>query len=215
MNPYYSIFINIHAKRCTVIGGGKIALRKVKELLEHDAEIVVICPRTCAEMSELAKFGKIQILKRSYQTGDLNGSYLAVAATGDRSLNKRVSKEAKEQKVLLNVVDNPDLSDFIVSSVVHRGDISIAVSTGGKSPALARKIRTGLEIYFSEEYTVLVRLISNVRTEMRKQGIKITGDQWQNAIDLSSMIDLLRKGDESGARDFLLNGLKKQISNGD
>lgn len=209
MNPYYSIFINIQAKRCIVIGGGKIALRKVKELLEHDAEIVVISPRSCLEMTGLAKSGAIQILKRSYKTGDLDGSYLAVAATGDRSLNKRVAKEANDSGVLLNVVDNPDLSDFIVPSVVHRGDISIAVSTGGKSPALARKIRTALEIYFAEEYTLLVRLISSIRTELRKKGIKITGDQWQSAIDLSAMIDLLRKGDETGAKVLLLKGLKK------
>ena len=209
MNPYYSIFINIKGRRCVVIGGGKVALRKVKELLEHDAEIVVVTPRNGVELGELAKRGKIQILKRNYRAGDLGDTYLAIAATGDKSLNKRVAKEAKENHVILNVVDNPELSDFIVPSVVHRGDISIAVSTGGKSPALARKIRIVLEAYFAEEYASLTMLISGVRSELRKQGIKITGDQWQEAIDLSAMINLLRKGDEDGAKTLLLKGLKK------
>ncbi|RPJ62868.1 MAG: bifunctional precorrin-2 dehydrogenase/sirohydrochlorin ferrochelatase [Dehalococcoidia bacterium] len=209
MNPYYSIFINIKGRRCVVIGGGKVALRKVKELLEHNAEIVVVSPRSRVELGELAKRGKIQILKRSYKTGDLENTYLAIAATGDKSINKRAAKEAKEKHVILNVVDNPELSDFIVPSVVHRGDISIAVSTGGKSPALARKIRTGLEEYFAGEYASLARMISDVRTELRKQGIKIAGDQWQEAIDVSTMINLLREGDEAAAKAFLVNGLKK------
>jgi precorrin-2 dehydrogenase/sirohydrochlorin ferrochelatase len=132
-----------------------------------------------------------------------------VVAAGDRSLNTKVVKEAKGKKVLLNIVDDPELSNFIVPSVVHRGDVSIAVSTGGKSPALARKIRAGLESYFAEEYSELALLVNEVRTELKQKGIKLSGDAWQDALDLGTMIDLLRKGNRSRARSLLLNSLKK------
>jgi siroheme synthase-like protein len=209
MNPYYPLFLNVKAMKCIVIGGGLIALRKVKDLLEHCADITVVSPYTCKGIDELSAQGKIRVLKRKYQMGDLEGSYLAVVATGDRSLNKKVVNEAKEKKVLLNIVDDPELSDFIVPSVLHRGDVSIAVSTGGRSPALARKIRAGLEFYFADEYSALALLVNGVRTELKQKGIKLSGDAWQDALDLDTMIDLLRKGDQSRARSLLLNNLKK------
>jgi siroheme synthase-like protein len=209
MNPYYPLFLNVKAMKCIVIGGGLIALRKVKDLLEHYADITVVSPYICKGIDELSAQGKIRVLKRKYQMGDLEGSYLAVVAAGDRSLNKKIVNEAKEKKVLLNIVDDPELSDFIVPSVVHRGDISIAVSTGGKSPALARKIRAGLETYFAEEYSALALLVNEVRIEMKQKGIKLSGDAWQDALDLDTMIDFLRKGERSKARSLLLNSLNK------
>ncbi|MBN1374534.1 MAG: bifunctional precorrin-2 dehydrogenase/sirohydrochlorin ferrochelatase [Dehalococcoidia bacterium] len=197
-------------KRCLVIGGGRIALRKVNELLEHGAEITVISPTFCIGLNELARNDRIHIIKRNYHVGDLEGAYLAVAATGSKLLNNRVAKEAHNNKVLLNVVDDPDLSDFIVPSVLHRGDITIAVSTGGKSPALAKKIRKRLETSFAAEYASLARLIGEVRTELHQRGKKIPVARWQNAIDLDIMIDLLRNGDEAKVRELLINDLKIQ-----
>lgn len=207
MNQYYSIFINIRKRRCVVIGGGQVAFRKVRELLVHDAEIAVIDPRICSGLADLAKKGEIQIIRRNYLAGDMDGAYLAVIATGNKRLNKRAAKEAKFKKVLVNVVDDPELSDFIVPSILHRGDISVAVSTGGKSPALARKIRTGLEKHFADEYAALAELISSIRTELHEQGIRIKGDEWQRAMNLDLLIGFLNKGDEKGARKFLLNKL--------
>ncbi|MGD0855144.1 MAG: bifunctional precorrin-2 dehydrogenase/sirohydrochlorin ferrochelatase [Dehalococcoidia bacterium] len=209
MNPYYPLFLNVQAKKCTVIGGGLIALRKVNSLLEHRADITVISPYICKGIDDLFARGKIQVLKRKYQAGDLECTFLAVAATGDKGLNKKIVKEAKKNQVLLNVVDDPELSDFIVPSVLHRGDISIAVSTGGKSPALARKIRSRLETHIADEYSALVLLVNDVRTELQQKGIKFSGSAWQDALDLDSMVDLLRKGDNSGARSILLSKLKK------
>jgi precorrin-2 dehydrogenase / sirohydrochlorin ferrochelatase len=209
MNPYYPLFLNVNAMKCIVIGGGLVAMRKVQDLLEHCADITVVSPYICKGIDDLFAKGKIQVLKRKYQAGDLEGSYLAVVAAGDRSLNKKVVKEAKEKKVLLNIVDDPALSNFIVPSVVHRGDVSIAVSTGGKSPALARKIRARLESYFVEEYSALALLVNEVRTELKQKGIKLSGDAWQDALDLDTMIDFLKKGERSKARSLLLNSLNK------
>lgn len=182
-------------------------MRKVNELLAHGAEITVISPAFCTELNELAQKNQIQIIKRNYHVGDLDGAYLTVAATGSKLLNKKVAEEAHNSKVLLNVVDNPNLSDFIVPSVVHRGDITIAVSTGGNSPALAKKIRKRLENTFFEEYTALTRLIGEVRLDMHQRRIKITAAKWQNAIDLDVMIALIKNGDEAKAKELLINRL--------
>ncbi len=209
MNPYYALFLNVRARKCTVVGGGLVALRKVKDLLEHSADITVISPYICKGIDDLFAQGKIRVSKRKYQTGDLKGSYVAVVATGDKGLNKKASKEAKEKKVLLNIVDDPEQSDFIVPSVLHRGDVAIAVSTSGKSPALARKIRTRLETDFDDEYSALAVLISEVRTELQKGGIRPSGAVWQDALDLDKLINLLRNGDKPRAKSFLLNRLKK------
>jgi siroheme synthase-like protein len=208
MNPYYPIFLNINGRKCVVIGGGQVALRKVKALLEHGADIWVISPDICPELSDLANSNKLQVSRRDYRTGDLEGSFIALVATSDHDINNKVSEEAKEKKVLVNAVDDPDISDFIVPSNVCRGDVNIAISTGGKSPALARKIRTRLEEDFDDEYASLALLIEEVRTEVKRQGIEVNGDDWQKAIDLDVMIDLLKQGKGEKAKAVLLNNLK-------
>ncbi len=119
-----------------------------------------------------------------------------------------VAKKAKESAVLANVVDDADNSDFIVPSSVRRGDITIAISTAGRSPALARKIRSRLEKEFGDEYAALALLIDEVRTEVKRQHINVNGDDWQEALDLDLMIDLIKKGDGEKARHVLLDNLK-------
>ena len=209
MNPYYPIFLNINGRKCVVVGGGQVALRKVKALLEHGADITVISPDICPELSDLANSHKLQVSRRDYRTGDLEGSFIALVATSDHDINNKVSEEAKEKKVLVNVVDDPDISNFIVPSNVCRGDVNIAISTGGKSPALARKIRTRLEEDFGDEYASLALLIEEVRTEVKRQGIEVNGDDWQKAIDLDVMIDLLKQDKGEKAKAVLLNNLKR------
>ena len=207
---YCPILLNITGKRCVVVGGGQVALRKVRMLLEHGAEVVVISPQLCPELSKLAESGEIRVLARDYLAGDLEEAFIAIAATDSKKTNRAVAREAKKQAVLVNVVDEPEISDFIVPSHLRRGDIAIAISTSGRSPALARKIRTRLEKEFGEEYAALAMLISAVRLEIKKQGIKLNGDAWQKAIDLDLMIDLLKKGDSQKAKDTLLSELKRQ-----
>jgi len=205
---YYPIFLNISGKKCVVIGGGQVALRKVRTLLEHGASVEVISPDFCSELSRLAENGEIRVLQKSYRAGDLQDAVITIAATNDRNTNLEVVKEARRKAVLVNVVDDPECSDFIVPSYMHRGDVTIAVSTGGRSPALARKIRTRLEKDFGDEYASLVLLISEVRTEVKRQGIKVNGDAWQEALDLDLLSDLLRRGDNEKAKTILLSNLK-------
>ena len=206
---YYPIFLNIRGKRCVVVGGGAVALRKVKALLEHEASVEVISPELCPELSQLAKSRAIQVLQRNYNGGDLQGAFIAIAATDDGEINNKVAEEARAKGVLVNVVDDSEHSDFIVPSQLRRGDITIAVSTAGKSPALARKIRTKLEKDFGAEYASLALLVDEVRSELKRQGIKINGYGWQEAIDLDVLIELLRAGQNEKAKATLLANLKR------
>ena len=208
LSPYYPVFLSIRGKKCVVIGGGQVARRKVMILLEHGASVEVVSPDLCSELSQLAESGKIRVLPRSYRAGDLQDAVIAIAATNNSNINLEVVKEARKRRVLVNVVDDAESSDFIAPSYMRRGDITIAVSTGGRSPALARKIRTRLEKDFGDEYALLALLLNEVRAEVKRQGIKVNGDAWQETLDLDLLSDLLRKGNREKARAILLNNLK-------
>jgi precorrin-2 dehydrogenase/sirohydrochlorin ferrochelatase len=205
---YYPMFLNISGKKCVVVGGGQVARRKVRALLEHGASVEVVSPDPCPELIELEKSRSIRILHRQYQPGDLQKALIAIAATDNSDINQQVVKEARGKAVLVNAADDLENSDFIVPSYVRRGDITIAVSTAGRSPALARKIRARLEKELGDEYASLVNLIGEVRAEARRQGIKVSGDDWQEALDLDLMIDLLKRGDVERAKASLLENLK-------
>jgi precorrin-2 dehydrogenase/sirohydrochlorin ferrochelatase len=207
---FYPIFLKIRGKRCVVVGGGQVARRKVRALLEYGANIEVISPDPCPELIELEGRRKIGILKRQYQPGDLNKALIAIAATDSSDLNQQVVKEAQDKAVLVNAADDLENSDFIVPSYLRRGDITIAVSTAGRSPALARKIRARLEKEFGDEYASLVRLIGEVRAEVRRQKVKVSGEDWQEALDLDLILDLLKRGEAEKARALLLDRLMRK-----
>ncbi len=206
---YYPVFLNVKGKKSVVVGGGQVALRKVRVLLEHGANVEVISPGLCPELAELAESEEVRVLNREYQAGDLKNAFVAIAATDNGTINQRVVAEARRRAVLVNVVDDAENSDFIVPSYLRRGEITIAVSTGGKSPALARKIRSKLEKELGDEYSLLARLIGETRAEVRQRKIKIDSDGWQEALDLDLLLDLLRKGEKEKAKATLLSNLKR------
>ncbi len=209
MPGYYPAFFNVRGKSCVVIGGGKVALRKVRTLLAHGANVKVVSPYLCLELSQLADSGRIEVIRQNYQPGDLKGAFLVIAAaTSD--VNKKVTDDARQEKALLNVADNPEQSDFIVPTCLHRGDLTIAVSTAGKSPALARKIRIGLEQHFSEEYAILITLVEEVRSELKERQIKVSGSDWAKALDLDMLFSMLRTGQREKAKAALLEKLAGQ-----
>lgn len=205
---YYPLFLNIRRGKCLVVGGGEVALRKVKTLLEYGAIVEVVGPKLCPELDRLAQYGTISAFKRNYRKGDLNNVIIAIAATDDPKVNKRVAADARQQKILVNIVDEPEQSDFIVPSHFKRGDVIIAVSTSGRSPALACKIRSKIEKDFGAEYADLVSLIGEVRTELKQQKITANADAWQEAINLDSLIKLLQDGKSQNAKDLILVKLK-------
>lgn len=205
---YYPVFLNISDRVCVVIGGGQVALRKVKALIECGAAVKVISPDLCAELNRLTESGQIDTHRRRYRDGDLKDAHIVIVATDDQDTNREAVKEANRRAVLVNVVDNAGNSNFIVPSSMRRGDVTIAVSTAGRSPALARKIRTRLEDYFGDEYASLALLLDDVRQEIKRRGIKVNGEVWQEALNLDSLVALIKNGNTREARDILLRNLK-------
>jgi precorrin-2 dehydrogenase/sirohydrochlorin ferrochelatase len=191
-----------------------VALRKVNALLEHEAIVQVISPKLCPELEDLFAVGRIMAAKRPYADGDLAGAFVAIAATDDFDTNRKVAAEAEKLGVLVNVVDTPNQSNFIVPAHLRRGDLSIAVSTGGASPALARRIREKLEGNFGEEYETLLALAGQVRSDLRQNGAAAAGGDWQKALDIDALLALIREGKSDEARRRMMDSLDRHDSNG-
>ena len=207
-SAHYPAFLNICGKRCVVIGGGVVALRKAEALLGFGANVTVVSPTLRPDLERLAEAGAISLVRRDYKQGDLKDSVVAIAATDAREINQRVADEAREQGVLVNVVDDPEQSDFIIPSFFRRGDLTIAVSTSGMSPALARKVRTRLEPIIGEEFALLLSIVTDVRSALKEQGMSVGADAWQEALDLDLLIGLVRAGQSEEAKALLLGKLE-------
>jgi siroheme synthase-like protein len=205
---YYPIMLKIQGEKCVVVGGGKVALRKVKMLLECGAKVTVISPILHQDLVRLAQGKAIHLIKRDYKPGDLDGAVVVIAGTDAEEVNQSVAHEAKKRGILVNVVDDPGESDFIVPSFLRRGDLTIAISTGGTSPALAKKIRTKLGQDFGKEYGLLLPLMGEVRSTVKEKAIMVREKAWQEALDLDSLIGLIQKGQREKAKSLLLNKLK-------
>ncbi|MFH1382032.1 MAG: bifunctional precorrin-2 dehydrogenase/sirohydrochlorin ferrochelatase [Chloroflexota bacterium] len=204
---YYPVFMNLTGRKCAVAGGGKVAWRKVKSLLDASASVTVISPALCPELEQLAEKNTIHILRKTYVPADLEGAVLVIAATDEPDTNRKVAEEARRRGIPVNVVDNAEQSDFIAPSYLRRGDLTIAVSTAGDSPALSRKIRTQLEQTFGTEYISLVALVGEVRNELKQRGITPSSDKWQEALDLNRLITLVQAGQIEEAKATLLKRL--------
>jgi siroheme synthase-like protein len=205
---YYPIFLNLEGKKCVVVGGGEVALRKVRALLDSGAKVVVVSPTLNSGLAQLAEVGTISLISREYEPKDLKDAVIVVAATDIAEVNQKIAKKARKHGFLVNVADRPEASDFIMPSLVRRGDLILAVSTSGASPALAKKIRMRLEQTFGEEYSPLLSLIKEVRQELKEQQLRVNTEDWQNALDLDLLTHLIQAGEREKAKAALLEKLK-------
>ena len=196
MSRLYPLFVDLSGRKVVVVGGGRVAQRKVESLLACDATVVVISPETTAKLAELAEQGKIKIETRAYRPGDLAGASLVISACGDTAVNQQVHSQAEQSDILCNVVDQPHLCTFHVPSVVNRGHLQIAISTAGASPALAGRIRRELQAQYGSCYETLLAAMSDLRQHVKK---KYPADQQKRAVIFeeflnSQAIDLLGDG---------------------
>jgi precorrin-2 dehydrogenase/sirohydrochlorin ferrochelatase len=163
---YYPAYLDLSGHPCVVIGGGEVAARKVATLLEAGARVTVVSPALTAALAALADTHEIVHHPRPYRHGDLTGAWLAYAATGDDAVHAEIAAEAAEARVFLNVVDRPRLCSFIVPAIVTRGPVSIAVSTGGRSPALAKRLGAELAATVGPEWGLAAELLGTLRTRL-------------------------------------------------
>ena len=214
MPLYYPVFLDLRGRRVVVIGGGAMGEEKVTRLMPYGADVVVVSPDVTDEVSELADDGKIEWVRRPYRPGDLEGAFIAIVAdTSDDAVNQVVSEEARERNVPLNVADVTDLCTWITPSVARRGEVIVATSTGGASPALARRFR---EILNGEcrlesrhelmDFADLAPLLSDARKQLLDKGIRLNLDHWQACLT-DELIDLVQAGQIEQAKQVLMDSL--------
>lgn len=197
---YYPAFLDVRSRPCLVIGGGSVGERKALSLLEAGADVTLVSPALTPKLAELAAAGKIRHLKKSFEEQDLVGAFVVIAATNAPEVNSMAARLCRRKDILVNVASPPEESSFLVPSTVERGDLLIAISTAGASPALSKKIRQEIEDRYGEQYEVLLRKLSLVRSRLMAE-VADEGERRRilTAIIESPVLDLLRQGKASDA----------------
>jgi precorrin-2 dehydrogenase / sirohydrochlorin ferrochelatase len=206
MAEYYPVYLNLAGKRCVILGGGTVAQGKIAALRQAGAHITVISPDVTSGIQRAAQRGDVEWIARKYESGDLEGAFIAVAATNVWHVNREIYEEAERRGVLLNVVDDPDLCTFIAPSIVKRDPITLAISTGGASPALARKLREALAQDPNLEWADLAEVLARARKVVKEQRIVIDPDRWQCCIN-GELLRMAQSGRENEALERLLSHL--------
>ena len=181
---YFPININLKNKNCLIVGGGEIAFRKAKTLLSCEAKVKLVSPRISPGIKQLKKNDRFQYHKRRYLVKDLNNIFLAMIATNDRKINAKISKDAKKRKILVNVVDSPDLCDFIVPAIAKYKNLTISICTNGISPALSKYIRKEVEKKY-KGYANLLGLLQCYRNKIIKLNERRKRAIWKSIINES------------------------------
>jgi precorrin-2 dehydrogenase/sirohydrochlorin ferrochelatase len=179
---YYPVFLEMKDRRCVVIGGGAVAERKVEGLVAVGANITVISPAITDGLRDLLAQGAIRHVAREYIAGDRAGYDLVFVATDNSEINAAVSGEARSLRIWVNSADDPDHCDFILPAMIRRGDLAVAVSTGGVSPAVTRAVREELDEYFTADYARFVQIAGEVRRELQEQSVSPGADAWNRAL---------------------------------
>jgi precorrin-2 dehydrogenase / sirohydrochlorin ferrochelatase len=210
---YYPIFLEMSGRKAVVVGGGPVAQRKIETLLEHGADVYVISRDLMPGLTERVKKGDINLLSDAFDEGQIEGAFIVIAATNDKALNQRISEAAKRRNILVNAVDQPEDCSFIVPSMIKRGGLMIAVSTSGKSPALAKRIREALSARFGKEYEYFLNIMARIRKQLLTEGIpeEERNRLFHELVD-STILELIKNEEYSCVASELERILKKRFS---
>ena len=210
---YYPLFADLHGRRCVVIGGGMGAQRKVTTLLQYGADITLVSPTATTRLHTYARQGRIRHVARRFRPSDLTGCWLVYAATGDQRINEQVFRQATRRRILTNVVDQKPLCSFIAPSIVKRGDLVIAVSTGGASPTIAKRLRRQLQQTIGAEYARMVHLLKGLRgVAKRRMPSYDDRRRYFDRLVQGRVFDLVRAGRTAAARREALRLLAREPS---
>jgi precorrin-2 dehydrogenase/sirohydrochlorin ferrochelatase len=202
---YYPVNLDIKNRKCLVVGGGSVGTRKVMTLLECGAVVTVVSSDVAEELLELAEKKMIELKRRPYKSSDIDGMFLVIGATDNEELNWQINKDAEHQNKLCNIADRPEACNFILPSIVNRGNLVIAISTSGKSPAFAKKMRQDLEKEFGEEYDEFLQLMGAIRKKAlsEKHEPEAHKHLFEQLIN-RGLVDMIRNHDEERINSLLL-----------
>jgi precorrin-2 dehydrogenase/sirohydrochlorin ferrochelatase len=213
--PFYIACLRLKGRRCLVVGGGDVGLEKVEGLLACDADVTLVAPEAHPALVELTLEGSIRWQRREYESPDLEGCLIAIAATDDTDVNIRVFDDAEQRAMLVNVVDVPPLCNFILPAIVRTGPLAVAISTAGASPALAKRMKREIGEQFGEPYAILAVMLNDVRGwakgtlptyQDRKEFFEsiVNGDP--------DPVQLLRDGDSGAVRELIESAQRAHVS---
>lgn len=203
---YFPIFLDVDRADVLIVGGGQVCTRKAGTLMRYGARLTIVAPRVTAEIESWEREGRLTVRRKSYDAGDLGNARLVIASTDQESVNEAVSRDCRSRGIPVNVADVPALCDFIVPAVVDRGSVQIAISTGGSSPALARRIRETIEREIGPEYDEVADLLGSLRADA-KATLPTDADRkrfFQSIVE-SQVLELLRRGDRKPALELLIS----------
>ena len=198
----YPVNLLVAGRRCVVVGAGRIAARKIESLLDAGADVHVVAPEVGDSVRKWVDTGRVTVSERAFDPADLEGAWLATAATPDPAVNRAVFDAGESRRVWVNAADDPDHCSFTLMSVVRQGDLVVTIGTGGRSPALASYLRQHVGEEMGPEYGTLLDLLSDAREAMRAAGRSSEDADWQRALD-SGMLDLIRSGRVAEAKELL------------
>ncbi|ADG81997.1 precorrin-2 dehydrogenase/sirohydrochlorin ferrochelatase family protein [Thermincola potens] len=210
MYNFYPIYLNLRNKKCLVVGGGKVAERKVRSLLECGARVYVVSPEVTPALEQLAWEGAITFVRRTYTTTDLEGSFLVIGATDDEKTNQRIADDCFERNMLVNIVDDPPKCNFIVPAVVRQGALSISISTDGNSPVLARKIKEKLKQEYGPEYAKFLEIMGDLRRKIISSvpDESVRRQMFEDLVN-SDIINLIKEGNEEKIKERINHVLNR------
>ena len=202
---FYPVFLDIEGRRCLVVGGGPVATEKVQKLVEHGSRVRLVSPDVTEELRDMVATGAVaEHHARTYRPEDLDGCFLVIAATNLDAINRMVWQDAEARGLVVNVVDVPPLCNFIVPSIVRRGELAIAISTGGASPVVAKRIRRDLEERYGDEWEALVALLRDLRDDLKARypDMPSRRDAVERLME-SDIVERLARQDEDGVRELV------------
>ena len=210
---YIPIFLDVTGRECMVVGGGEVAARKVESLLQASAKVKVVSPSLSSRLSGVVAGGSVMHIARHYQPGDMSGCVMVYAATDDPKLQRDLVAEARALGILINVIDVPELCTFISPAVVNRGDLQIAISTNGASPAFAARLRRTLEDQFGNEYALTLEVLRAARRRLHADEIA-PADRMRRLKELadSALPDAIASGDLAAIDRILATHLGDGVS---
>jgi siroheme synthase-like protein len=207
----YPVNLVVSGRRCVVVGAGRIAARKVDGLLAAGADVHVVAPFLGEHVRTIRDEGRVTAAERAFEPADLDGAWLATAATDDPGVNHAVFEAGEARGVWVNAADDPDNCSFTLMSVIRRGDLVVTVGTGGRTPALATWLKERITAEIGPEYETLVELLADAREAMQADGRSTEDADWKRALD-SGMLDLIRAGRVDDAKELLRSCLSSSLA---
>lgn len=193
--PYYPIYLDIEGRNVIIIGGGSVCARKAETMLKYGARVTVVSPELTAEIEQWAAEGSLQLRRKRYDAGDLDEANIVIASTDDEAVNRQIAADCRARRIPVNVVDVTALCEFIVPAILEKGSLQIAISTGGKSPALARTLKEDLEKLIGPEYDEVNQVLGTLREGAKSVlPTDIDRKRFFDGIIAQGILNLLRAG---------------------